>query len=114
MFQAGAAGDEQIDTQFNEDGFKHGETVRSKDSEDIRGPENTEERKSSQSTEMERKQEEFIEFMNGFWEEYDTDGNGMLDKLEFKKFLDEVYFDDESQKSSSDDGKLKKTQTMSN
>ena len=52
--------------------------------------------------------------MNGFWEEYDTDGNGMLDKLEFKKFLDEVYFDDESQKSSSDDGKLKKTQTMSN
>lgn len=61
----------------------------------MRGPSNTEERKHSSDTEIERKQEEFIDFMNGFWEEYDTDGNGQLDKHEFKKFLDEVYFEDE-------------------
>ena len=35
--------------------------------------------------------DEFIEFMNGFWDQYDTDGNGSLDKEEFSSFLRDTY-----------------------
>jgi len=33
----------------------------------------------------------FIKFMNGFWDEYDTDKNGTLEKGEFRRFLEDTY-----------------------
>lgn len=39
--------------------------------------------------------EEFASFMSDFWDQYDQDGNGQLDKNEFFKFVEDVYFDDD-------------------
>jgi len=33
--------------------------------------------------------------MNGFWNEYDTDRNGTLEKAEFRRFLEDTYAEDE-------------------
>ena len=37
----------------------------------------------------------FTNFMNEFWNEYDTDGNGILDKNEFKIFLNDTILNEE-------------------
>ena len=37
----------------------------------------------------------FVNFMCEFWEEYDTDQDGFLNKDEFKRFLVAVYFEGE-------------------
>lgn len=37
----------------------------------------------------------FVTFMSDFWDEYDTDRDGYLNKDEFKRFLVEVYFEGE-------------------
>ena len=39
----------------------------------------------------------FIKFMNGFWDEYDTDRNGTLEKAEFRKFLEDTYAEEEEE-----------------
>jgi len=39
--------------------------------------------------------DKFIGFMNEFWNEYDDDGNGELDKTEFKFFLKDCYQQEE-------------------
>lgn len=38
----------------------------------------------------------FTKFMNDFWDEYDTDGDGELDRVEFRQFLKDTYFEDEN------------------
>ena len=53
---------------------------------------------------MDKATEHFIKFMNDFWDEYDTDGNGSLDKDEFKQFLQDTYMEDDEQENSFDSG----------
>jgi hypothetical protein len=38
--------------------------------------------------------EEFRNFLNEFWDEYDVDKNGELDKDEFLQFLKDTYLDE--------------------
>jgi Ca2+-binding EF-hand superfamily protein len=49
---------------------------------------------------------EFANFMNDFWDQYDVDKNGTLDKQEFRKFVQEVYLDEDMPESALDEEKF--------
>jgi len=49
---------------------------------------------------------EFASFMSEFWDQYDTDKNGILDKQEFRKFIEEVYLDDDMPATALDEEKF--------
>ena len=59
----------------------------------------------------------FVTFMSDFWDEYDTDQDGFLNKDEFKRFLVEVYFEgeleeDDDKPINASDAKLRLSKTM--
>ena len=59
----------------------------------------------------------FVAFMSDFWDEYDTDQDGFLNKDEFKRFLVEVYFEgeleeDDDKPINASDAKLRLSKTM--